>query len=308
MSPEQMIDTSSVDHRADIWSLGVVLFELLTGTRPFEGTSIPEICAGVLTVPAPALRERRPELDVMLEAIVKRCLAKNPDERHASVRALSADLEPFASSSDAAAETVQPDTEEAFFRRGREVDDRPTPISVAPLSSRSLRRVTLARALGVFGILSTVALAIWAFSGARGGPQELHGPLDQARAQGAARRGVDEGNTPSRVPSAEPVTVVPLPATQNESPKPGDPTNGSNEQHETSSTTAEAPHAAPRAAHSPGETRKPRAPAAPVLTPEEIRRRKEQYERWLREQGLQRVDEVVVPSPPSEASGNQSAE
>jgi serine/threonine protein kinase len=293
MSPEQMIDTSSVDHRADIWSLGVVLFELLTGSRPFEGTSIPEICAGVLTLPAPALRQRRPEIDPMLEAIVQSCLAKNPDQRPASVLALSADLEPFASLREVATETFHSDTEKAFFNRGSEVDDRPTPTSVAPPTSRWSRRMTLARGLGVLGILLTLALAIWAFGGARNENEKLTGPPDPALPRSTPRAALDEGSTPDPLPSAQAVTVVPLPATEGKSPQPGGPTDGSNEPNEAPSTTRETPHAA----QIPGEAQKPRVGAAPVLTQEEIRRRKEQYDRWLREQGLQRLDEVVVPAP-----------
>jgi serine/threonine protein kinase len=297
MSPEQMIDSSSVDHRADIWSLGVVLFELLTGSRPFEGTSIPEICAGVLTLPTPALRQRRPEIDPVLEAIVERCLAKNPDERPASVLALSADLEPFASSREVATETFHSETEKAFFNRPSDVDDHPPPSSGAPLTHRSSRRMTLARGLGVLGILATLALAIWAFAGTRNETDELQGPPGPALAQSTPGAALDEGKTPDPLPSAQAVTVVPLPAAEGQSPQPSGPPNGDSEPNETPSTTNETPHAAPRAAQVPGEARQPRAGAAPVLTQEEIRRRKEQYDRWLREQGLQRLDEVVVPSP-----------
>jgi len=49
MSPEQMIDPSSVDFRTDIWSLGVVLYEILTGQMPFTGASGPQLCANVMT-------------------------------------------------------------------------------------------------------------------------------------------------------------------------------------------------------------------------------------------------------------------
>jgi len=74
MSPEQMLDASRVDHRSDIWSLGVVLFEMLTDHRPFDGATVPEVCAKVLTTPAPSIRFWRPELDTELEAIVAHCL------------------------------------------------------------------------------------------------------------------------------------------------------------------------------------------------------------------------------------------
>jgi serine/threonine-protein kinase len=294
MSPEQMIDTSSVDHRADIWSLGVVLFELLTATRPFEGTSIPEVCAGVLTMATPALRERRPDIDPTLAAIVERCLAKSPDERPASVLELSRNLEPFTLSPEAAVEAVDTGTEDAFFNREGDVD-QPAPISFVPLSRKSLRRVTLARWLGVLGILLTLALAIAAFSGAWSESRAL--PSDPALAPAPPAAPVDRVNTPPP-PSAPPVTVVPVPTTEEKLSEPRVPTDGGNAKSEAppaASATAQ-PTPARRPASDRGVGRQPPAAATPVLTPEEIRRRKERYERWLREQGLQRVDEVVVPS------------
>jgi eukaryotic-like serine/threonine-protein kinase len=299
MSPEQMIDTSSADHRADIWSLGVVLFELLTATRPFEGSSIPEVCAGVLTIPAPLLRERRPEVDPALEAIVQRCLTKNPDERHASVLLLSKDLEPFAASRDGAAASIDAGAEDAFFSNGNDVEDRSAPISFAPRSRKSTRRMTLARTLGVLGILASLALAIGAFSKTRSESREFQGPPDPPVAPnlpvaptppvatGVPGVPVDQTDIPRPPASAPPVTVTPGPPAEPKSPPPREP-------------EPEPAVQAPSAARAPVAERRPPAQAAPVLTPEQIRRRKERYERWLREQGLQRLDEVVVP-PPSEA-------
>jgi serine/threonine-protein kinase len=302
MSPEQMVDTSSVDHRADIWSLGVVLFELLTATRPFEGGSIPEVCGGVLTMPTPSLRERRHDVEAALEAIVRRCLAKSPDERPASVVALSRDLEPFASPRDAGAEAVDSGTENAFFNGAGDVEDRATPIPLVPLSRRSSQRVTLARSLGVVGILASLALAIGAFRGARSETRKLEPPLEPALAPGPPSAPVDRGSPPRPPPSAEPVTVVPVPVTDGQPSQPNALKDGANEERQASPAARETARAteATRVAQGRGVGRQAPAAVRSVLTREEIRRRKERYESWTREQGLQRVDEVVVP-PPTEA-------
>jgi serine/threonine protein kinase len=96
MSPEQMMDPSSVDQRSDIWSVGVVLYEALTARRPFEGSTVPEICAKVLTGPTPSVRELRPDVDSALDALVQRCLAKHPDDRFHDAVALGTALQHFA--------------------------------------------------------------------------------------------------------------------------------------------------------------------------------------------------------------------
>jgi hypothetical protein len=96
MSPEQMLDASLVDQRADVWSLGILLFELLTKECPFGGQSIPQVCAAVLTAPAPVPSERRSDIDRGLDAVVLRCLEKDPKKRYASVAFLAEALRPFA--------------------------------------------------------------------------------------------------------------------------------------------------------------------------------------------------------------------
>ncbi len=95
-SPEQMQSAASVDERSDIWSLGLVLFELLTGYCPFESESIPETCWKVLQGPRPSLLAARARLDPGLERIFQRCLALNPADRFRSVAHLAAALRPFA--------------------------------------------------------------------------------------------------------------------------------------------------------------------------------------------------------------------
>jgi serine/threonine-protein kinase len=84
-----------VDARSDIWAVGVILHELITGTGPFGGDSLPEIIAAILTVPPLSMRLRRPDAPAELEAVVLRCLEKEPDARFPNVGELAVALAPF---------------------------------------------------------------------------------------------------------------------------------------------------------------------------------------------------------------------
>jgi serine/threonine-protein kinase len=95
MSPEQMISSKSVDVRSDIWALGIVLYEFLTASVPFQSDTLPELIAAVLQREAEPLRTVRPDAPPALEAIVTRCLAKEPSVRFANVAELAAALAPF---------------------------------------------------------------------------------------------------------------------------------------------------------------------------------------------------------------------
>jgi hypothetical protein len=81
MSPEQCDGKRDVDHRADIYALGVMLFQMSTGRVPFWGEGFGAIMAQHLTTPAPAVRDLSPEAPVAIDAIVARALAKDPDQR-----------------------------------------------------------------------------------------------------------------------------------------------------------------------------------------------------------------------------------
>jgi serine/threonine-protein kinase len=98
MSPEQMRSSKHVDSRTDIWSLGVVLYEMLVGKVPFLADTLPELCAIVLDKESPPEPPRalRPEIPEELEAAVLRCLAKNREERFTDTAEVAAALAPFA--------------------------------------------------------------------------------------------------------------------------------------------------------------------------------------------------------------------
>ncbi|HVW27341.1 MAG TPA: serine/threonine-protein kinase [Polyangiaceae bacterium] len=85
MSPEQMKSAKNVDPRTDVWALGVILYELLTGEPPFNAESIPELSAKVLLEQPASVRAARTDVPPALEAAVLRALEKDPAKRFATV-------------------------------------------------------------------------------------------------------------------------------------------------------------------------------------------------------------------------------
>jgi len=91
-----MRSAKDVDTRADIWSLGAMLYEMLTGRPPYTGESIPQLCAALLHDEPIPLRQHRSEIPAGLEQAVLRCLMKNRDQRFSTVGELGRALLPFA--------------------------------------------------------------------------------------------------------------------------------------------------------------------------------------------------------------------
>ncbi len=120
MSPEQLRSAKEVDHRTDIWALGAVLYECLSGVAPFGGTNTAELIASVFSNEPKPLRSLREDLPDGLVEVVERCLRSDPAERFDSVLAMATELGPFAKTEDrASVDTIR----------------RVTGASIAPASS-----------------------------------------------------------------------------------------------------------------------------------------------------------------------------
>jgi serine/threonine-protein kinase len=97
ISPEQARSSSRVDVRADIWSMGVILYEVLDGRCPFAGDTIGEVLSKILLHRPEPIQNRRPDATPELAAIIDRCLQRDPDDRFANVAELAHGLERFGS-------------------------------------------------------------------------------------------------------------------------------------------------------------------------------------------------------------------
>jgi serine/threonine-protein kinase len=92
MAPEQCKGQKDLDKRADVYALGILLFELLTGQRPFQGGSNFELMSQHVHEPLPSLRALRPDVPDWLEHLVRKCAQKQRENRYSSCEELLADI------------------------------------------------------------------------------------------------------------------------------------------------------------------------------------------------------------------------
>ena len=136
MSPEQVRSSKDIDGRTDIWSLGVILFEMLAGGPPFLGATTAAIAA-IVADATPSLRARHPHVPRELERVILKAMAKCPDDRFPSADAFAAALAPFAS-------------EEGLVGRARALSRL----------GRAPRSVALGAVAGAFAIVAAATILI----------------------------------------------------------------------------------------------------------------------------------------------------
>jgi serine/threonine-protein kinase len=107
MSPEQIETPDTVDSRADIWALGVILYELLTTKTPFVGDTLPQVSIKIAVRPHVPIRDVRPEVPEGLARAIATCLEKARSKRYADVAELARAIAPFASA-DVASSSIAP--------------------------------------------------------------------------------------------------------------------------------------------------------------------------------------------------------
>lgn len=145
MAPEQATADPHLDHRVDIYAIGVMLYEMLTGRPPFEGLAPAQMLVAHVTETPQPVRVRREACPPELEAVVMRCLAKRPADRFQSADDVLHALEPLSASSGGITPT----------------QTRPaTAVEAATASPRGNSRLVL----GVSAVAIVAALAAWGFT------------------------------------------------------------------------------------------------------------------------------------------------
>jgi serine/threonine-protein kinase len=254
MSPEQMMSSDKVDVRADIWSLGVVLYELLGQRLPFQGNTMPELIASILQKTHEPIGAVRDDVPIGLANVIDTCLQKETSARYANIAELARALAPFGP---ARGEQSVERIEGVLGVKSISVQPPPlagTDVAIAPMASATFSPTTSRASSPTSRVLVPVLLGFLLVAGVAGallvrasrspavGPAAASVSVAAAPSATAALVAAPAASAPVPVPSA--VTLVALPPSDPVGP--GRPHGGP-----TTRPSASAPPAASTAAPAP---------------------------------------------------------
>jgi eukaryotic-like serine/threonine-protein kinase len=222
MSPEQIRSARNVDSRADIWSLGIVLHELVTANHPFPAETPWDTMAQILSRPPILLRAQRADAPAELEAVVRRCLEKDRDGRFADVASLVAALAavpPAQAQNIAERARPTPDPESRALAVSEGTASSLSPPSGSTLTdanwgaSSTRHAWTRGRLLAGAGVLAVAGIATALIAVNSGGSKEDRAAALGSRSEAATPSTPPKGEAPAapKAPEAAAVAEAPEP-------------------------------------------------------------------------------------------------
>jgi serine/threonine-protein kinase len=160
MSPEQCRGTGRMDYRADIYSLGCVLFEMVAGRPPFEKEGAGDYLVAHLSEQPPRLRDLGTAISPALDDLIARMLAKDPGERPASMAAVAAQLDPLGLGAEGPRTAVLPVAVSSPPAATLELEDQDAPEPAAPATHTTLGESAKQLVIPVMGRRPAVLLAL----------------------------------------------------------------------------------------------------------------------------------------------------